>query len=248
MIWIGVLELEFRLLHDWPQNPNDAVKLQYELQPSVDVSMHIDTPSLITAVDTAYNNKTNRLYAAAVTLKYPEMTNYERAVAEAEAKFPYIPALLAFREGPVILKTLGRLKTRPDAVIYPGHGLAHPRGIGMASHLGLITGIPSIGCARKCLAGDYRRPLPGKGECSSLFVSDVESGFVYRTKENVKPMFVSPGHKCTIRDALDIVIGCLTGYRMPEPLRLAHLYANKYKQSAEKKAMQKQVVTEHEAR
>ena len=238
--------MDFQPLHDWSQNPNEAVKLQYELQPHVNVSKSIGTPQLVTAVDTAYNNKTNRLYAAAVTLKCPDMTNYERVIAEAEAKFPYIPALLAFREGPVILKALGRLKTRPDVVIYPGHGLAHPRGIGMASHLGLITGIPSIGCARRCLAGDYRRPAQEKGGCSSLFISDVESGFVYRTKENVKPIFISPGHMCTIRDALDIIIECLTDYRMPEPLRLAHLFANKYKHSAEKKAMQRQITAGHE--
>ncbi|PKK83941.1 MAG: endonuclease V [candidate division Zixibacteria bacterium HGW-Zixibacteria-1] len=197
--------------------------------------MRLEKPRLITAVDTAFNSKVNRLYAAAVTLTYPDMKNHERAVAQCEADFQYIPALLAFREGPVILKALSRLQTKPDVIIYPGHGLAHPRGLGLASHLGLITDIPSIGCARRCLVGDYRTPPQEKGGCTSLFVSDVEAGFVYRTKSNVKPMFISPGHKCTIRDALDIIVGCLTEYRMPEPLRLAHLFANKYKQSAEKK-------------
>jgi len=235
MSWLEDSTLEFQLWHDWPQNPNDAVKLQYELKNEIDSSTTLGQPAVVAAVDTAFNSKYNRLYAAAVSLTYPDMGNFERAVAECETKFPYIPALLAFRVGPVILKALSRLTTKPDVVIYPGHGLAHPRACGMASHLGLITDIPSIGCARRSLTGDYRVPASEKGSCSSLFVSDVEVGFVYRTKSNVKPIFITPGHKCTIRDALEIVISCLTEYRMPEPLRLAHLFANKYKQSAERK-------------
>jgi len=236
--------LEFQLWHEWPNSPNDAVKLQYELKSRIDVSIPLKRPEFITAVDTAYSSKANRLFAAAVTLKYPTMENCERAVAECEVKFPYIPALLAFREGPVILKALSRLKTIPDLVIFPGHGLAHPRGCGMASHLGLLTDIPSIGCARKCLVGDYRTPLPEKGSCSSLFVSDIEVGLVCRTKTKVKPMFISPGHKCTIRDAFETTVACLTEYRMPEPLRLAHLFANKYKQSSEKKMGNKRQMVE----
>lgn len=227
--------MDFQPLHEWPQNPNDAVKLQNELRSRLDASVRFERPRLITAVDTAYSSRYNRLYAAAVTLNFPAMSSHERAVAQSETSFPYIPALLAFREGPVMLKALSRLETRPDVVIYPSHGLAHPRGLGLASHLGLLTDIPSIGCARRCLVGDYRNPPREKGGCTSLFVSNMEVGFVFRTKSNVKPMFISPGYKCTIRDALDVIIECLTDYRMPEPLRLAHLFANKYKQSAEKK-------------
>ena len=227
--------MEFQPWHEWPKSPNDAVKLQNELKSRIDVSVTLGRPELITAVDTAYSGKANRLYAAAVTLKYPSLEHLERAVAESEVRFPYIPALLAFREGPVIMKALTRLQTVPDLLIFSGHGLAHPRGVGMAAHLGILANIPSIGCARKCLVGDYRNPPQEKGSCSSLFVSDVEVGLVYRTKSNVKPMFVSPGHRCTIRDAFEIVSSCLTEYRMPEPLRLAHLFANKFKQSAERK-------------
>jgi deoxyribonuclease V len=156
-------------------------------------------------------------------------------VAEMEVAFPYIPALLAFREGPVILRALSRLTIDPDVLIFSGHGIAHPRGFGMASHLGLLADTASIGCARKRLCGDYLMPDPEKGSISSLFVANVEAGYAYRTKEGVKPMFISPGHKCGILDALDIVEKCLTGYRMPEPQRLAHLFASKYKQAADRK-------------
>ena len=236
--------LEFPSLHDWPKNPNDAVRIQNELRSRLIIDSGIEKLEYIAAVDTAFNEKNNRLFAAAIIMRYPELVDVDRAVAELEAAFPYIPALLAFREGPVILKAISRLRVRPDVIIFPRQGIAHPRGIGMASHLGLWTDITSVGCARKCLVGDYRTPGEAKGCCSSLFVSDREVGFVYRTKDNVKPMFITPGHKCSIRDAVDVVIKCLRDYRMPEPLRLAHLFAVKYKQSALRKMEQKRTVGE----
>ncbi len=227
--------MEIKILHEWPKNPNEAVQIQQILRDKIIIESRFSKFEYITAVDTDFNDKINRIYAAAVTIKYPEMTEVERVAAEMDAIFPYIPALLSFREGPVILKALSRLSVLPDVIIFPGHGIAHPRSFGMASHLGLIVDLPSIGCARKKLSGEFRMPPDEKGGCSSLFVANMEVGFVYRTKDNVKPMFISPGHKCGIRDSLEIVKKCLTDYRMPEPLRLAHLYANKYRQSAIKK-------------
>lgn len=227
--------LEFQPLHEWPKNQNEAIKIQLEHKSDIIIKNRFNELNVLAAVDTAFDDKCNRLYAAAVALSYPGLEEKEKVVAEMEAVFPYVPSLLAFREGPVILKALSRLSIKPDLVIYAGHGLAHPRSFGLASHLGLITGIPSIGCARKCLIGDYRVPDEKKGSCSSLFVSDIEVGFVYRTKDNVKPMFISPGHKCSIRDSVDIVVNCLANFRMPEPLRLAHLVAGKYKNSAARK-------------
>jgi deoxyribonuclease V len=236
------LNLKLQSLHDWPKNPNDAVKIQLKLKPELPVNNVLNDVRLIAAVDTAYNDENNRIYAAAVVLDYSDLNEVSRAVAQMDASFPYIPALRVFREGQVMLKALSRLKERPDVIMYPGHGIAHPRRIGLASHLGLITDIPSIGCARKCLTGEYRDPPPEKGSCSSLFLANVEVGFVYRTKSGVKPMFISPGHKCSIRDAVDVVVRCLTDYRMPEPLRKAHLYANKYKQSMVRKVIREKNV------
>lgn len=227
--------LEFQPLHEWPKNQNDAIKIQLGYKSDIIIESRFDELNILAAVDTAFDDKSNRLYAAAVALSYAGLEEKEKAVAEMEAEFPYVPSLLAFREGPIILKALSRLSIKPDLIIYAGHGLAHPRSFGLASHMGLITGIPSIGCARKCLIGDYRMPGEKKGSCTSLFVSDIEVGFVYRTKDNVKPMFISPGHKCSIRDSVDIVVNCLTTFRMPEPLRMAHLVAGKYKNSAAKK-------------
>lgn len=230
--------LEFQPLHEWPKNQNDAIKIQLKYKSEIIFESRFDEVNILAAVDTAFDDRSNRLYAAAIALSYPGLEEQDKAVAETEAEFPYVPSLLAFREGPVILKALSRLSIKPDLVIYAAHGLAHPRSFGLASHLGLLTGIPSIGCARKCLVGDYRMPGKKKGSCTSLFVSDVEVGFVYRTKDNVKPMFISPGHKCSIRDSVDIMVNCLRTFRMPEPLRLAHLIAGKYKNSAAKKRLQ----------
>jgi len=222
---------DFRSLHDWPGNPGEAITRQYRLSSRVVLSRTSNKPNLVAAASTAYNIKSDRLYGAAVVLTFPELKLVEQSRAEMEAKFPYIPGLRAFREGPVILKALSGLKHRPDMVIYPGHGTAHPRSFGMASHLGLLTGLPSIGCARKCLCGEYRMPGPTKGCISPLRISDIEVGYVCRTRDNVKPLFVSPGHSCGSKEAVDIIMRCLTGYRLPEPLRQASILANKLKNS-----------------
>ncbi len=227
--------LDYEKLHEWPQNVSEAVRIQQVLKPRIKIDSTFDKVELVAAVDTAYNDKINRLYAAAVTMNINTMTDVERAVAEMDAVFEYIPAALSFREGPVILKALSRLQIQPDLVIFAGHGIAHPRSFGMASHLGLLLNIPSIGCARKLLSGEFQMPDEEKGSYSQLYVANIHCGYAYRTKNRVKPMFISPGHMCSIDDALDIVKKCLTEYRMPEPMRLAHLFASKYKQSAEKK-------------
>lgn len=226
--------MEILKLHNWPENPDEAIQIQLRLKDKIIIENRFNKLEYLTAVDTAYDVAAGELFAAAVTLRLPGLTDVERAFASMKANFPYIPALLSFREGPVILKALSRLLINPDVILFAGHGIAHPRSFGLASHLGLLTDTPSIGCARKHLCGDYRVPSPEKGSCSSLFVANIDSGFVYRTKEKVKPMFISPGHKCSIHDSLEIMRLCLTEYRMPEPLRMAHLYAVKYRQSMAK--------------
>jgi len=227
--------LKIETLHQWPDNPNDAFKIQQGLQGKVDIREAALSPLHITAVDTAHDPDLDRLFAVAVTVTYPGMIEIEKSFAVEDAVFPYIPALRSFREGPVIIKALSRLKEEPDAVIFPGHGISHPRRFGMASHLGLWIDKPSIGCARKILAGEHSPPDETAGDHSSLYVANVERGYVLRSKTGVKPIFISPGHKCGLRDALDIIRRCLGEYRMPDPLRLAHLYAAKYCQSTVRK-------------
>jgi deoxyribonuclease V len=227
--------MEIHNLHNWPKNSEDAIKIQLLLKDRIIIENGFDKLEYLTAVDTAYDVTSSHIFAAAVTLRLSDFSGVERAVASIKADFPYVPALLGFREGPAILRAIAQLTIRPDIIMFAGHGIAHPRSFGLASHMGLLTDTPSIGCARRHLCGDYRPPAPEKGSCSSLFVANIESGFVYRTKDKVKPMFISPGHKCSIRSSLEITRLCLTEYRMPEPLRQAHLSAAKYRHAFEKR-------------
>ncbi len=227
--------MDFQPLHEWPKNERDAKEIQKKFRDSIITVNSIDKPSLIAAVDTDFNDNNQRLYASVVLATYPGLKDLERTVAELDAAFPYIPSLLAFREGPVILKALARLKNRPDLIMFAGHGIAHPARFGMASHMGLITDIPSIGCARKILSGTYEPPDKARGSLSTLYMNNVKCGYVLRTRDEVKPIFISPGHKISLETSLEIVKSCLTGYRIPEPLRSAHLYAGKFKRSTAKK-------------
>lgn len=222
-------------LHRWPDNPNDAFKIQQRLKKRVEIQETKSIRSLVTAVDTAYDDNLDRLFAVAVTVSYPGMKEIEKAFAIADADFPYIPALRSFREGPVLLKALSRLENEPDAVIFPGHGIAHPRCFGLASHLGLWLEKPSLGCARKGLVGEYEMPEKSAGDYSPLYIENVVRGVILRSRTGVKPIFISPGHKCGIRETVEIITRCIGEYRMPIPLRLAHLYAAKYRQSTAKK-------------
>jgi deoxyribonuclease V len=232
---IGGISLDFQPPHNWPRTEKEALQIQHQFRKKIIHDDCFDKIELITSIDTAYDKRKNRLFSAAVTMTYPDMAIIEKVVAEGDVKFPYIPAFLAFREGPVVLKSLSRLKQVPDLLIFAGHGIAHPRKFGLASHIGLITDFPSIGCARKVLIGDFEMPGEKKGSSSPLIMNDEMVGRVYRTKEAVKPMFISSGHKCSLDAAVEIIVNCLTTFRMPEPLRLAHLYVGKFKRSLTRK-------------
>lgn len=233
--------LELKLLHEWPDNAIDAVEIQRKLSVKVINEEMFLKPETVTAVDTAFDGNNNYLFASAVTFNVPGLIEMEFTTAKKKAGFPYIPGLKAFREGPVILTALARLKHTPEIVIYRGHGIAHPRYFGLASHLGVLTDIPSVGCAMKILAGDYNMPPANKGGRKPMFTDGNEVGCVYRSRTNVKPVFISPGHLCNMEDAVNIVAECLTSYRVPEPLRIAHIYANRFKQfSADQSRAQKE--------
>jgi deoxyribonuclease V len=219
--------MDFRNLHTWPRSEDEAVSIQNEMRPLIAMGDAPDRVELIAGVDTAFDHIANVLYAAIVLFRYPGLEECEKVSDSADACFPYIPGLHAFREGPVILKTFQRLKTKPDLIIFAGHGIAHPRFCGMAGHLGLLLETPSIGCARRRLAGQYQDPAPQKGASSPLYLENREVGRVYRSRNNVKPIYISPGYRCSLTDAVRYVTDCLQGYRVPEPLRAAHRLANR---------------------
>ena len=149
----------------------------------------------------------------------------EKTITE-RAPFPYIPGLLSFREGPALLKIFENLRHIPDAVIFDGQGIAHPRGIGLASHMGLFLDIPTIGCAKTRLAGHHGEIGKDVGDYADLILDNQIVGAVLRTKKNVKPVFISPGHKSGTGKAVEVVLSCCRGYKLPEPTRRAHLLVN----------------------
>ncbi len=225
--------MDHRPITNWPVDRAEAEARLAETAKAVSLLNFIHDPELVAAVDTAYGVGAEYVYASAVVTRFPDIEEVERTVARARAPFPYIPGLLFFREGPAITEALERLKSTPDVIIVHGHGVAHPRRCGMASQIGVLFDVPSIGCCRRILAGRHRPVGDSKGSAEPIMLGGQEVGWAYRSKDHVKPIFISPGHKCDLATARDIVVRNLRGFRLPEPLRLAHLFANKHKRNLE---------------
>lgn len=185
---------------------------------------------LIAGIDVSF--KGEEAAAGVVVLEYPGMEEVERAIAKVRVTFPYIPGLLAFREGPSIVAALEKLKNEPDLLMLDGQGIAHPRRMGIATHIGVIFDKPSIGCAKSRLWGSYHEPGPEKGSWSYLYDGAEIIGAVLRTKDKAPPLFVSIGHRIDLQSALEIVLSCCRGDRLPEPTRLAHLLVSHKPQQA----------------
>jgi deoxyribonuclease V len=229
MLWV-----ERKLNHEWPTTRSQAIERQQILSQAIELHGNSREPNVIAAVDTAYGVGGERLYAAAVSFTFPALEQIEWAVARGRVTFPYHPGLFYFREGPVVCDALSKLRESPDLLIVHGHGTAHPKQCGAACMLGVVYHLPTIGCARRLLIGNHREVGRDKGAQQSIRLAGREVGKALRTKSGVKPLFVSPGHLCDLPFAVDIVLRCLRGYRLPEPLRLAHLLANKNKRILEK--------------
>jgi deoxyribonuclease V len=213
-------------LHSWTLSPKQAVKLQKELREQLILEWDGRRVSTVAGVDVGIKGGFAR--AAVVVLDYPDLVPIEGVSEKQEVKFPYIPGLLSFREGPVILAAWEKLETKPDLVLFDGQGIAHPRGIGLAAHIGLWLARPSIGVAKSRLYGHHETPGPNRSENANLHDEHNPSliiGTVLRTRTNVKPVFISPGHLIGIPKAAEFVLHCCTRYRLPEPTRWAHRVA-----------------------
>ena len=172
------------------------------------------------------------LFAAVVVLRLHDLQVIDTASATATVSFPYIPGFLSFRECPAVLQACEKLTVKPDCLVCDGQGIAHPRRLGIASHLGLWLDLPSIGCTKSLLVGAYREPGLKRGSTEPLIHRKEQVGVILRTKDNVSPVFVSPGHKITLKKAVEIVLACCTKYRLPEPTRRAHLLVNELRRKA----------------
>jgi deoxyribonuclease V len=206
----------------WSTYPRQAAKIQQQLADRVVQQWSGSSVHLVAGADCACSADDSLCAAAVVVCNMDSHAVVETATARTEVRFPYIPGLLAFREAPAVLKALERLTTRPQLLICDGHGIAHPRRFGLASHVGVLTGIPTIGCAKRRLCGTFVDPDTRRGSSSRLLDRGQIIGAVLRTRGGVKPVFVSVGHLIDLAAAERIVLGCTTRFRLPEPLRLAH--------------------------
>jgi len=221
------------VLHEWDMPYAEAISLQKELAGRVVLrSLSTAGVRLVAGVDASYEKGGEEFFAGIVVLGLPGFTLIEERTARAKVSFPYIPGLLSFRELPVLLKAWEDLETVPDAVLVDGQGIAHPRRLGLASHLGLWLDLPTVGCAKSRLCGEFEEPGPEKGDVSPLLLHGERVGTVLRTRKRVRPLFVSPGHLVDVPTAERIALACCDRYRMPEPTRLAHLLTNRVRREA----------------
>lgn len=211
---------------NWNLTPSEAIKLQKELKEKIDVSPYTGPIQRIAGADISYNKNDDTIYAGIIVLDYQTMQAVCRSTIIDKMRFPYIPGLLSFREIPSIYKAWKALSEQPDILVMDGHGINHPRRLGVATHFGLISGQACIGIAKNHLTGRYEDPGPEKGSFSVILDQGEKLGYVLRSRDRVKPVWVSPGHRVSMEQSLAIALHCSRGVRIPEPTRQAHLMVN----------------------
>lgn len=205
----------------YPQDYHEAVAWQEARRGEVRLVPLPRPPRWVGGADASYDRAARRVYGAMAVFSYPDLTLVEEATLEGPCPFPYIPGLLSFREAPILVEIWKRLNRRPEVLLVDGQGIAHPRNLGIASHLGLLLATPTIGVAKSRLVGEGEEPAPEAGAASPLLYQGSAVGWILRTRAGVRPLYVSPGHRVTLTDAREIVLGCVRKYRIPEPLRRA---------------------------
>ena len=219
-----IIDLMIANLHTWDLTPEEAARVQAELRQRLVLIWDKRPVTTIGGVDVSL--KTESARAAIVVLRYPELTPLEGVLADAPLVFPYIPGLLAFREGPSVLAAWSKLQHKPDLLMFDGQGIAHPRGIGIASQMGLWLERPTIGVAKSRLYGRHEEVGLQRGDRADLVDNKGNIiGAVLRTREKTNPLYISPGHLIDVEHATQFVLTCSTGYRLPEPTRWAHKVA-----------------------
>ena len=226
-------------LHAWDLSPKEAIALQKTLAGAVARSDRFGPGGRraierVAGVDAAFADGGRVIRAAAVMLDYPGLGVTHRVLVERPTAFPYVPGLLSFREVPALLEALAQLPSAPDLILCDGHGYAHPRRLGLACHLGLWLDAPTIGVAKSRLTGAHDEPGPARGDVAWLLADrgtrpGERIGAVLRTREGVKPVYVSAGHRVSLRTALALTLACTTRYRLPEPTRLADKLSKAHK-------------------
>ena len=219
--------MKIKNLHPWKVSYREAIEIQKTFRAQLIFKKLSRTITHIAGTDVAFSKGRPTVWAGVVVLSYPELKRIDDAWVKGKTNFPYIPGLLSFREIPILLEALKKIKRTPDLVFCDGQGIAHPRGLGLASHLGLLIEKPTVGCAKTHLVGEYSEVGQHKGDYSLLLYGGQKVGAVVRTRTGVKPLFISPGYAVTIEDAVRITLNCGGQYRIPEPTRQAHLLVSR---------------------
>ncbi|NGP88064.1 deoxyribonuclease V [Fodinibius halophilus] len=206
---------------------SEAKELQQELKEKISLQGLVTAPQFVAGADISFDRGSELMHAAIVVLQLPALSPVARSLVTDETTFPYIPGLLAFREIPVLIKAWGQLQQKPDVLILDGHGTAHPRRMGIATHFGIEVDWPTIGCAKNILTGSHDKLGLEKGEYVDLKEGEERIGMVLRSRTNVNPIYISPGHKVSFDDTYDTVMKSLNKYKLPETTRQAHRWANK---------------------
>jgi len=234
-LFTSLSPMRVRTLHGWKLSYQDAVRVQRRLFEKIREHPLSRPVRTIAGADVSYARGGLQVYAAVLVFTFPDLVLIDRALALDTVEFPYISGLLSFREAPALVKAFRKIRTRPDVIIFDGQGVAHPRGMGLASHMGLILKCPTIGCAKSRLVGVHVPVAEDKGSTAVLTHRGRIVGAVVRTRTHVKPVFVSPGHAITLAEAIRFVLDCCKGYKLPEPTRQAHLAANQLRLDAQTK-------------
>lgn len=222
--------MEIAELHGWDLSTAEARDLQTALAARVDTSRRLQTWRTVAAADLSYNKFDLVLHAAVVVIDATTHEEVESVAVSDKARFPYVPGLLSFRELPAVLECFRALRTVPDVVLCDGQGYAHPRRMGLACHLGLWLGLPTVGCAKSRLIGEHAEPGPERGDRVPLIDQGETIGTVLRTRPRVRPLYVSAGHLCDLDSAVAVVLSNTGRYRLPAAARAAHLRVNELRQ------------------
>jgi len=212
--------------HPWQLTPTEAIQLQKQLATQVIYSDQFTQVNYVAGVDVGFEKNNQITRAAVAVLSYPELELVEYAIARRPTEFPYIPGLLSFREIPSVLDALNKIKQAPDLLLCDGQGIAHPRRLGIAAHLGIICDLPSIGVGKSRLVGRHEAAPENKGGWTALIDHGETIGAVLRTRIGVKPLYISSGHKVCLETAIKYVMACITRYKLPETTRWAHRLAS----------------------
>lgn len=218
--------VKIKKLHDWNISPQQASKLQRELNKKLVLHDALTDIKQVAGVDVGFENEGKTTRAAVVVLDFPSLQFNEVSISQCKTSFPYIPGLLSFRELPAVLKAVEKLKRIPDLFLCDGQGYAHPRRFGIACHLGVITDIPSLGVGKTRLIGQHKAVTNKKGAWQPLMDDRECIGAVLRTRQNVKPVYISVGHRISLETSIKVVMQCTTRFKLPETTRWAHKYAS----------------------